>query len=92
MNRIKKVLWFIWGMYLIPFIAVFITEVVFYGWDFDRSGLFLILVFDYILAYLLLAFLWGKRIKKYISNKYVLFVSLFVLFWLSEILYLVLKN
>ena len=79
-------------MYVVPLIAVFLTEIVFGGWEFDRSGLFLILSFDYILAYLLLAFLWGEKIKKYVSNKLVLFVVLFVIFWLTEILYLILKN
>jgi hypothetical protein len=38
------------GMYVVPLIAVFLTEIVFGGWEFDRSGLFLILSFDYILA------------------------------------------
>lgn len=83
MNRVRKIILFIAGLLVIPTVIAFLTAFILKIDIFER--LYNSLFFDYIFAYILTPLLYRPKIKKYISNKYVLFALIFFVFWLLEI-------
>lgn len=83
MERAKKIIYFFIGLAIIPAIATYFTVFVLKIDIFER--LYISLFFDYMIAYILTPLLYRPKIKKYISNKYVLFALIFLVFWLLEI-------
>ena len=83
MEKAKKIIYFFIGLAIIPAIATYFTVFVLKVDIFDR--LYNSLFFDYMIAYILTPLLYRPKIKKYISNKYVLFALIFFVFWLWEI-------
>lgn len=82
MERAKKIIYFFIGLAIIPAIATYFTVFVLKIDIFER--LYISLFFDYMIAYILTPLLYRSKIKKYISNKYVLFALIFFVFWLWE--------
>ena len=83
MERAKKIIYFFIGLAIIPAIATYFTVFVLKVDIFER--LYNSLFFDYMIASILTPLLYRPKIKKYISNKYVLFALIFFVFWLWEI-------
>ena len=75
MNRFKKIILFIAGLLVIPAIVAFFTAFILNIDIFER--LYNSLFFDYMISYILTPLLYRPKIKKYISNKYVLFALIF---------------
>lgn len=82
MERAKKITLFIAGLLVIPTVIAFLTAFILKIDIFER--LYISLFFDYMIAYILTPLLYRPKIKKYISNKYVLFALIFFVFWLWE--------
>ena len=82
MEKAKKIIYFFIGLAIIPAIATYFTVFVLKVDIFER--LYNSLFFDYMIAYILTPLLYRPKIKKYISNKYVLFALIFFVFWLWE--------
>lgn len=83
MERAKKITLFIAGLLVIPTVIAFLTAFILKIDIFER--LYISLFFDYMIAYILTPLLYRPKIKKYISNKYVLFALIFFVFWLLEL-------
>jgi hypothetical protein len=82
MERVKKIIYFLIGLAIIPAIIAYSTAFVLKIDIVERlyNGLF----FDYMLAYILTPLLYKPRVQKYISSKYIFFALIFFLFWLWE--------
>ena len=72
MERIKKIILFIVGLYIIPTMVAYSTAFIFKVDIFERA-FFECLFFDYMLTYVLTPLLYRPKIQKYIPNKYVFF-------------------
>lgn len=84
MERAKKITLFITGLLVIPAVVAFLTAFIL-KIDIFEHALVECLCFDYVLTYILTPLLYRPKIKKYISNKYVLFALIFFIFWLWEL-------
>ena len=84
MERAKKITLFIAGLLVIPAVVAFLTAFIL-KIDIFEHALVECLCFDYVLTYILTPLLYRPKIKKYISNKYVLFALIFFVFWLLEL-------
>jgi hypothetical protein len=88
MWQLKKIIKFFAGLFLIPFVVVYASSLLFQI-NFFEYGLLELLAFDYILVYILFPLLYQNKIKEYITNKYVFFVILFLFFYGIEVIYLI---
>ncbi len=86
MQRLKKILLFISGSLIIPWLAVVLTNIASGGINFFSTDLFANLWGDYILTYIMTPFLYHKGIKKYVSNQRVLFAVIFCFLWIFGLL------
>lgn len=84
MDRTKKIILFVIGLYIIPIITAFLTAFIF-KIDIFEHALFECLCFDYIIAYIFTPLLYKEKIRKYIQKEYMFFALFFFLFWFWEI-------
>lgn len=82
MKRVKKIIYFLIGLAIVPVIVAYSTAFVLKIDIFER--LYTSLFIDYMLAYILTPLLYRANIQKYL-NKYAFFALIFFLFWLFEI-------
>ena len=82
MKRVKKIIYFLIGLAIVPVIVAYSTAFVLKIDIFER--LYTSLFIDYMLAYILTPLLSRANIQKYL-NKYAFFALIFFLFWLFEI-------
>ena len=82
MKRVKKIIYFLIGLAIVPVIVAYCTAFVLKIDIFER--LYTSLFIDYMLAYILTPLLYRANIQKYL-NKYAFFALIFFLFWLFEI-------
>lgn len=86
MQRLKKISLFILGSLIIPAMAVFLTNIAFKTINFFSTSLFANLWGDYVITYVITPFLYQKELKKYIPNQHLLFATIFIIFWIFELL------
>lgn len=82
MKRVKKIIYFLIGLAIVPVIVAYSTAFVLKIDIFER--LYISLFFDYMIAYILTPLLYRENIQKYL-NKYAFFALIFFLFWLWEL-------
>lgn len=81
MERVKKIIYFLIGLAIVPVIVAYSTAFVLKIDIFER--LYTSLLIDYMIAYILTPLLYRENIQKYL-NKYAFFALIFFLFWLLE--------
>lgn len=78
MQRLKKVLYFILGQIMVPLICGVLNAAIFGHECFEYFYIYFSVV--YIISYLLFPVLYGGNTAKLISNKYVFYVMVYLIF------------